>query len=184
MMSAHCRAIKQRVWVFADLITLVELLLSFNHDYRLALLTMTVIPSRGSDDSWQTTQKCLLRYSGDFHCQRGFAGEYPAQGLYRVCRGKCELQRLTIWMTNLMPMSATDGRALQPILIVNGYCTRVGHHTVFSVTPRQITVGSLVGFVLYTQGFDPIRDLSVCTGITPLWPASAYFWSTRFEDRG
>ena len=158
--------------VFADLITLVGIIvIILTMDYRLALLTMTVIPflavvmilwQNYSKMAFLRVRQAISIVNADL--QENISGARVIQSLSRE---NVNFQRFdNMNETNFdANVSATRlAGALQPIveLLMGIALALVIIYGGSQVLHGKLLVGSLVGFVLYTQRFfDPIRDLSV-----------------------
>jgi ATP-binding cassette subfamily B protein len=158
--------------VFADMITLVGIvIILLSWDIKLALITMIVIPflavvmllwQNYSKMAFLKVRQAISIVNADL--QENISGARVIQSLSRE---NVNFQRFdNMNETNFdANVSATRlAGALQPIveLLMGVALALVIIYGGSQVLHGQLLIGTLVGFVLYTQRFfDPIRDLSV-----------------------
>ena len=158
--------------VFADFITLIGIIvIILSMDIKLALITMTVIPflaivmilwQNYSKTAFLKVRQAISIVNADL--QENISGARVIQSLSRE---NVNFQRFdNMNETNFdANVSATRlAGALQPIveLLMGVALALVIIYGGSQVIAGKLLIGSLVGFVLYTQRFfDPIRDLSV-----------------------
>ena len=158
--------------VFADFITLIGIIvIILSMDVKLALITMTVIPflaivmivwQNYSKTAFLKVRQAISIVNADL--QENISGARVIQSLSRE---NVNFQRFdNMNETNFdANVSATRlAGALQPIveLLMGVALALVIIYGGSQVIAGKLLIGSLVGFVLYTQRFfDPIRDLSV-----------------------